>query len=146
MFRSAAEKHQPSSLLLLRTSHSSEIAEKIVCHNPPPLSGALKIADKVIGRAGGGRCVSWLNPDTSARSNPNRATSAQHLHSFWPALPAASEPATLRYAPATRCDRRRRRAARQSGSHGLAAVPQTVPDRSFLEQIVPHLERKLPSA
>ena len=38
------------------------------------------------------------------------------------------------YENTSRSDRRRH-AARQSGSHGFAAVPQTIADRSFLEKI-----------
>ena len=56
-------------------------------------------------------------------SNPNCAASAEHLRTFRPALLTTTGPATLW------------RPARQSGSHGLAAVPQTIADRSFLEQI-----------
>ena len=46
---------------------------------------------------------------------------------FRPALLTTSGPATLWRTPGTRCDRRHH-AARQSGSHGLAAVSQTITD------------------
>jgi hypothetical protein len=58
--------------------------------------------------------VSRLNADASAKSNSNSAASAEYLHTFRPAL-------LTRRIPGTQCDRCRR-AARQSGSHGLAAV------------------------
>jgi hypothetical protein len=99
------------------------------------------------------RPISGLHPDASSESNPDRATSAQRLHSFRPALRAACRPAlraacrpaTLWRTPGTRCERGRR-AARQSGPHRLAAVPQTIADRSFLEQIAAHLESNLLSS
>lgn len=88
---------------------------------------------------------SGLNPDPSSNSNPDCATSAQHLHSLQPTLHAASGPATLWRTPGTRCERGHR-AARQSRSHQLATVPQTIADRSFLEQIAAHLESNLLSS
>ena len=91
------------------------------------------------------RPVSGLNPDPSSDSNPDCATSAQHLHSLRPTLHAASGPATLWRTPGTRCERGRR-AARQSRSHRLATVPQTIADRSFLEQIAAQLESNLLSS
>jgi hypothetical protein len=91
------------------------------------------------------RRISWLHPDASTESNPDRATSAQRLHSFRPALRTACRPATLWRTPGTRCERGRC-AARQSGPHRLAALPQTIADRSFLEQIAAHLESNLLSS
>ena len=91
------------------------------------------------------RPVSGLNPDPSSNSNPDCATSAQQLHSLRPTLHAASEPATLWRTPGTRCERGRR-AVRQSRSHQLATVPQTIADRSFLEQIAAQLESNLLSS
>ena len=88
------------------------------------------------------RLPTCFGAHASSESNPDCAKSAQHLHGLGPALHAASGPATLWRAPGTRCERGRR-AARQSGSHRLAAVPQTIADRSFLEQIAAHPESNL---
>ena len=122
-----------------RSCQSSELRRGSVCGT----AGLQRLAalPETVAR----RPISGLNPDPSSDSNPDCATSAQHLHSLQPTLHAASGPATLWRTPGTRCERGRR-AARQSRSHQLATVPQTIADRSFLEQIATQLESNLLSS
>ena len=84
-------------------------------------------------------------PSPSSDLKPRLCPTAQQLHSLRPTLHAASEPATLWRTPGTRCERGRR-AVRQSRSHRAATVPQTITDRSFLEQIAAQLESNLLSS
>ena len=80
------------------------------------------------------------NSSRDPRSTPIRPASAEYLHAFRSALLPAAGPTAQQRAAAGRD--RRRGGSRQSRTHQLAAVPEAVALRGFLEQAISPASRR----
>ena len=105
---------------------------------PPPQQDYSELA--TLSEAVACRGVPRLHANTRPDSNSDRAAPAEHLHALRSALLPAAGPAGQQRAAT--CGDRRRCAFRQSRCHRLAAVPEAVAVRSFLEQAISPAPRR----